>query len=103
MDANPTYTVIAQAWEESERDWGVRSDGASLHKTLEDCAAFRHEFWAKEREDNPSGIAPDYYSRESGKPHEIEIGEELYEHLAASKNGIWISDATYNALRRVPR
>lgn len=99
MNPQPTRTVIAQAWEESERGWGVRPDGASLHKNLEDCKAFCEEFWERERKRNPSGTAPDEYSRESGKPHEVEVDGELWEHIAGSKNGCWVSDATYNKLR----
>lgn len=97
---NPsTYTVFAQAWEESERGWGVRPDGASLHRTLEDCKEFRRAFWEKELASQIPGVTPDCYSRTVGVPQEVAIDEELYEHVAASEHGIWISDVTYNKLR----
>jgi hypothetical protein len=95
-----THTVFAQAWEESERGWGIRPDGASLHKSLEDCKAFRAEFWRQERERNPSGIAPNEYTRESGQPHLVEVGDDLYAQILASKNGIWIAQSEYRKLER---
>jgi hypothetical protein len=95
-----THTVFAQAWEESERGRGIRPDGASLHKSLKDCEAFRVEFWRRERNRNPSGIAPNEYTRESGQPHLVEVGEDLYTKILASKDGIWIGQSEYVKLGR---
>ncbi len=80
--------IIQLAWEESERGWGVRSDGHSIHKTFGDCDKFVKEYWAK----MPDAV-PDEYSRPSGEPYtaRIEKKSELYKKLLKSKNGIWIS------------
>ena len=41
-----THTAICQLWEESERGWGCRPDGYSLHKGVETCIAYVTEYWA---------------------------------------------------------
>ena len=37
--------AIIQYWEESEEGWGMRPDGATLHKSLEDCQAYIKHYW----------------------------------------------------------
>lgn len=78
--------VICQKWEESERGWGVRPDGYSLHLTEED----RKEYINKYNASLPEEV-PDEYSRVSGTPYECEIDENhrLAEELReAKKSGI---------------
>jgi len=53
---NPAY---CQKWIESERNWGQRPDGVSLHKTRDDVMAFIAEYW----DGMPSGRAPEVYSK----------------------------------------
>ncbi len=60
--------VIVQKWEESERGWGVRPDGYSLHRTEEDRAAYVKAHW-----DSLPDEAPDEYSRPSGSPYEADV------------------------------
>lgn len=81
--------VYCLLWEESERGWGVRPDGASLHLSTEDSAQFVKAYWAQQPDE-----VPDEYSRPSGKPKLIEVDDETYEKIEASKNGIriWQSD-----------
>ncbi len=85
-----SYTVIAQAWEESERGWGVRPDGVSLHLTLNDCQKFRDEYWERERA-RTGGVVPDEYSRESGPPFSKLVSEKIYKALEERKLdfGVW--------------
>ena len=40
-----TIPVVCQYWEESERGWGVRPDGCSLHLTEADRKQFIKEYW----------------------------------------------------------
>lgn len=79
------FTVVVQKWEESERGWGVRPDGWTMHLTEEDREAFVKEFYAN----NPPGPAPDCYSRTSGDPYLMDVDEETYKKVEASKNGTW--------------
>jgi hypothetical protein len=51
-------TVVMQRWYESERGWGQRPDGCSLHLTEQDRAAYCKKYWADEKERNSSGVAP---------------------------------------------
>ena len=37
--------VVLQEWEESERDWGVRPDGISLHKDMPSYGRFVKKYW----------------------------------------------------------
>ncbi len=78
------YIVWRQDWEESERDWGVRPDGYSLHLTTEDATAFAREYWKR----MPREV-PDEYSRESGRPYKTLVGKKVYSEVKASRNGVW--------------
>ena len=80
--------VVCQPWEESERGWGVRPDGFSLHLTMEDCRRFRKEYWAAQ----PPGPAPDEYSRESWAPFPLQVDAATFKQLAAAaeQHGIWV-------------
>lgn len=60
--------VIVQRWEESERGWGVRPDGYSLHPSEEARAKYVREYWAEQ----PDQV-PDEYSRPCGEPYEAEV------------------------------
>jgi hypothetical protein len=77
------YTVICQKWEESERGWGTRPDGYSLHCTEHDRLLFIQEYW-----DRMPDEAPDEYSRPDGTPYETEVSEALFEQIKASAHGI---------------
>ena len=39
--------VYLQHWEESERGWGIRPDGCSLHLTLEDRKKYIEKYCAQ--------------------------------------------------------
>jgi len=75
--------IIYVAWEESERGWGTRPDGCSLHLTRSDAAAFECAYWATMPEE-----APDEYSRPSSTPLVADVRQELYEKIKQEKNGL---------------
>lgn len=84
--------IICQVWEESERDWGVRPDGFTLHLTPEDHAAFMEDFWRQQKADF-DGRAPDEYTRASGKPYACPVNDVILAEVAATDNGLWCHDS----------
>lgn len=76
--------VILQEWEESERGWGVRPDGWSLHLTPRDRSDFIRDYWARQPD-----VVPDEYSRPSRtEPVMVEVTDEVYEKIRKTKNGL---------------
>jgi hypothetical protein len=63
-----TVTVVVQKWEESERDWGVRPDGYSLHADEGARHAYVDAYWARMPD-----TTPDEYSRPSGTPYTAKV------------------------------
>ena len=74
--------AIYVSWEESERDWGVRPDGFSLHLTEKDFWDFEKEYWSK----MPREI-PYEYSRVAGSPTKVKVSRSLYDKIKKTKNG----------------
>lgn len=81
------YEVVVQKWEESERGWGTRPNGCSLHLTEDDRNKFVGEYWAKQ----PDGV-PDEYSRPDGSPYKVQVEKEMFEKVQTSEHGIWSPD-----------
>lgn len=85
------HTVVCQDWEESERGWGVRPDGFTLHLTVEDHAAFVEKF---AKQFHSAKEAPDEYTRTSGPTRLVTVDEATYNQLCTSKNrkanGMWV-------------
>lgn len=77
-------TLIVQKWEESERGWGSRPDGFTLHLNEADRRAFIRAYW-----DTMPDEVPDEYSRPSGTPYEWNADEATYARVQASTNGTW--------------
>jgi hypothetical protein len=77
------HRVLCQKWLESERGWGTRPDGYSLHVNEEDCKTFVKEYW-----DNMPDEVPEEYSKPDGTPYWCEVDEKTYEMVKKSKNGI---------------
>lgn len=72
----PRTRVVCQKWEESERGWGVRPDGYSLHLTeadLENYIRAHNRALPKE--------VPDEYDRPSGTRYWCEVSDEILEKL----------------------
>lgn len=76
--------LIVQKWEESERGWGTRPDGYSLHLCDEDRKAYIRDYWNSMPDE-----VPDEYSRPDGLPYLWEADEETYALVAQTKNGTW--------------
>ena len=68
-------------WEESERGWGCRPDGCSVHSSQEEALRYINECNSR----LPKDHVPDEYSRPIGDPIGVRIPNELYELL--KKNG----------------
>ncbi|MEY2665200.1 MAG: hypothetical protein RLZZ480_305 [Candidatus Parcubacteria bacterium] len=77
-----TYPIVRQDWLESERGWGIRPDGYSLHLTESNRQQFVREYW-----DRMPDEVPDEYSRPSGEPFLVDVDEATYLAVKASKNG----------------
>jgi hypothetical protein len=82
------YSVIAQDWEESERGWGTRPDGFTLHLTAEACKAYVKDYYLKY---NNKAVTPDEYTRTCGDPRPIDVNATIYKKLVKhkAKNGLW--------------
>lgn len=86
----PVRTVLAQDWEESERGWGTRPDGFTLHLTLDAHKAYVEAFWKRQRA-QLGEATPDEYTRTCGDPKLVEVSEKIYRKLVKhkAKNGLW--------------
>lgn len=60
--------VLIQKWEESERGWGTRPDGYSIHPSEEARSSY-----VKAYNDALPAEAPDEYERPSGAPYWVEM------------------------------
>jgi len=75
-----TQQVIRQDWLESERGWGFRPDGYSLHLTEEDRKSYIKAYW-----DRMPDQVPDEYSRPSGDPETFTPTPKQFAELATQK------------------
>lgn len=82
-----TYIVFAQLWLESERGWGQRPDGTTLHLSVEDAKTYIDNY---NKTHNTAATAPDEYTRATGEPFTVQVDKKVYAELEKSKNyGIW--------------
>ena len=88
--AKTTHGVVVQKWEESERGWGTRPDGYSLHLTEADRRKYGGEYWAQMPDDTPNA-----YSRPDGTAYIADVYGETYETIKQSKNGIRVFSGKY--------
>lgn len=75
--------VFCQKWEESERGWGTRPDGYSLHLTEKDAENYIREYW-----DSMPDEVPDEYSCPDGKIYSCLVNKKILQSIQKSKNGI---------------
>jgi len=75
--------VVYVSWEESERNWGTRPDGCSLHLKEEDFREFEKEYWNSMSDD-----VPDEYSRPADRPVTAYASKEFYEKIKNSRKGL---------------
>ncbi len=76
-----TQTVFVQNWEESERGWGTRPDGFTVHVDGAQLAAYVR--WHNQTYNNLPE-APDEYTRTSGEPIEVEVDSELFDRIKSA-------------------
>jgi len=79
INKNNMNKCIFQFWEESERGWGIRPDGCSIHLNKEELNAYIQNIY-KNRLDE----VPDEYDRIVGLPVECFISDQLYDKLNQS-------------------
>ena len=77
------YRITVQKWEESERGWGTRPDGFSLHLNQADRESFIKGYW-----DSMPDSVRDEYSRPDGTPYTAEVDLETFINISESKNGL---------------
>ena len=77
--------VIKQLWEESEKGWGIRPDGYSLHLTTTDRDEYIKDYWDSMQK---TPATPSIYSRPSGKGTIIDVDDVEYEQIKKTKNGL---------------
>lgn len=70
---------IIQLWEESERGWGVRPDGCSIHVNEE-----RKELYINGIYNNRGVDVPDEYDRPIGNSIECFISDDLFDRVSQS-------------------
>lgn len=71
--------IIVQKWEESERGWGTRPDGYSLHLTETDRVRYVRAY-----SDALPAEVPDEYSRPNGTPYVWDAPEDTVAKLKAA-------------------
>ena len=72
--------VVVQKWEESERGWGTRPDGYSLHLTEIDRTTYIKVYW-----DGMPNTAPSEYSKPCGTAYEADVAEDVYRAVAKAR------------------
>ena len=80
-------SVLRQDWMESERGWGTRPDGCSLHIDYKSHTRFLEIHWGNRQQ----AYVPDEYSLPDGQPYWVNVNHGVYEKLVKRKNehGIW--------------
>jgi hypothetical protein len=78
------YKVVCQDWDESERGWGIRPDGWSLHLSEEGCKQYIDAYWSRMPD-----RTPDEYSRPGSKPVWAYVTKDIYD--AIKGDGIRVS------------
>ena len=78
-----THTIVVQKWEESERGWGIRPDGFSIHPSMEALKKYIERYW-----DGMPDSAPDEYSRPCCTPYLADVDDETWEQIQKSKDGL---------------
>jgi hypothetical protein len=81
--------VICQKWEESERGWGTRPDGYSLHVDEAARLRFVAEFWRKQKQ-RLGEETPDEYSRQCGAPFACPVSDGIYKFVKAQGDGVFV-------------
>ena len=87
--------IIFQYWEESERGWGIRPDGCSIHRSLADHKAYVDKMYKGRGE-----VIPNEYDRVVGDPMPGLISQTLSTKLF-DRGYLRISEVETNNLIRL--
>jgi hypothetical protein len=68
---------VLQFWEESEKGWGIRPDGCTIHLN----ERFRDSYISKIYSNRSNKSIPKEYDRPVGNPIECFISDSLYEKV----------------------
>ncbi len=68
---------LIQFWEESERGWGVRPDGCSIHLDKISHSQYVDSVYG----DRSNTMIPDEYDRVSGSPFECFVSNDIFEKV----------------------
>jgi hypothetical protein len=74
-------TVFVQNWLESERGYGQRPDGYTVHSDRDQCCAYIARFVKR---NHTSDRVPDVYTTFDGDPIEIEVDDALHSRILAA-------------------
>ena len=86
--------VYLQYWEESERGWGIRPDGCSLHMNPQN----HKEFVSKIYEGRDPNNVPDEYERICGPLIQVEVKDSLYDKLEKNKGNLRLMQTSLSNL-----
>jgi hypothetical protein len=75
--------VILQIWEESERGWGTRPDGCSMHIDLKERKNYIQSIYDSRKSDTS---VPNEYERIVGEGVEAFIEDSLFELVKKEKS-----------------
>ena len=92
------HPVILVEWTESERGWGQRSDGVSLHLSTEAAQAYVDNYWAEEKKRNPSGDVPYEYVRPERARIMVSVDDDLFELIRENECGLRLWNRRYRDL-----
>jgi hypothetical protein len=79
-------TVYCMPWEESERGWGIRPDGYSLHLTEEDYREHLDRHWAFYHQQYGNSVPHEYDRPGLKDPYPCVVDEETYQKIKDSKD-----------------
>jgi hypothetical protein len=85
-------TIYFMAWDEHERGWGRRTDGASIHASPDHCLAYIKQYWSRQ----PASTPDEYESPSWDKPKALECDAALAA-LVMAQGDIRLSKSCYRA------
>lgn len=74
--------ILLQFWEESERGWGVRPDGASLHINVESYRKYLNDIY----DNRDTQEVPNEYDRVVGPVIETIVSDDIYNIVLSERN-----------------
>lgn len=86
--------VYLQHWEESERGWGVRPDGCSLHIDLENHKSYLQSIYD---ERDPMNV-PHEYERIVGDVSEVLVSDTIFSQIIKTKGTLRLMQHSFSNL-----